>query len=43
MKVHALDQARELVDFEVLYTRTNLRDPEIQLSFWSRTISPWNS
>jgi hypothetical protein len=31
MKLHTLDQARGLVDFEVLYTRTNWRDPEIQL------------
>jgi hypothetical protein len=31
MRVHTLDQARKLVDFEVLYTRTNWSDPEIQL------------
>jgi hypothetical protein len=31
MRVHTLDQARELVDFEVLYTRTNWSDPAIQL------------
>jgi hypothetical protein len=28
--IHTLHEAREMVDFEVLYTRTNWKDPEIQ-------------
>jgi hypothetical protein len=31
MRVYTLDQARDLIDFEVLYTGTDWRDPEIQL------------
>jgi len=28
--IYKLEQAREMVDFEVLYTRTEWKDPEIQ-------------
>ena len=27
---HTIEEAREIIDFEVLYTRTNWSDPEIQ-------------
>jgi ssDNA thymidine ADP-ribosyltransferase, DarT len=30
VEILTLDQAREMLDFEVLYTRTNWKDPEIQ-------------
>ena len=30
VKVHTIDEAREILDFEVLYTRTDWSDPEIQ-------------
>ncbi|MGV3615757.1 MAG: DarT ssDNA thymidine ADP-ribosyltransferase family protein [Fimbriimonas sp.] len=31
MTIHSLEKARELIDFEVLYTRTDWHDSEIQL------------
>ena len=30
LRIHPIDEARELIDFEVLYTRTDWSDPEIQ-------------
>ena len=30
VEIKTLDQAREMVDFEVLYRRTNWKDPDIQ-------------
>jgi len=30
VEVHSIEKARKLIDFEVLYTRTNWRDPDIQ-------------
>lgn len=30
VETHNIDEAREIIDFEVLYTRTNWSDPEIQ-------------
>jgi hypothetical protein len=30
IKFHAMEQARTMIDFEVLYTRTNWSDPVIQ-------------
>jgi hypothetical protein len=30
VEVHTMDEARKIIDFEVLYTRTNWRDSEVQ-------------
>jgi len=30
VSIHTIEEAREMIDFEVLYTRTNWSDPEIQ-------------
>lgn len=30
VEIHTIEQARKIIDFEVLYTRTDWRDPEIQ-------------
>jgi hypothetical protein len=28
--LHSMDDARKMIDFEVLYTRTNWSDPDVQ-------------
>ena len=30
VEIHTIQEARKLIDFEVLYTRTNWSDPDIQ-------------
>jgi len=30
VSVYSVEEAKEIIDFEVLYTRTNWRDPDIQ-------------
>jgi hypothetical protein len=30
VEIHTIEDARKIIDFEVLYTRTNWRDPEIR-------------
>jgi hypothetical protein len=30
VRTYTMEEAKKMIDFEVLYTRTNWRDPEIQ-------------